>query len=165
MILPCVVCQKTFKTYPSKLALGRGKYCSQACCLKITGIKPGQRLSPETEIKKGQKPATFKGFRLHKARKNGKAYREIFLPDHPHSKRGYVREHRLVMEKHLGRHLRFEEVVHHINGNTLDNRLENLEVMSSADHRRLHLRDTIHRRWYDRHLSHKKTERTPKSVI
>jgi len=47
-------------------------------------------------------------------------------------------EHRVVMEKVRGRRLRREEVVHHKDGNGLNNIPENLEILSQAEHRRLH---------------------------
>jgi hypothetical protein len=52
------------------------------------------------------------------------------------TKRGL--EHRVVMEVHLGRYLRSDEIVHHKDGNPLNNALDNLEVMTYRHHRRRH---------------------------
>ena len=48
------------------------------------------------------------------------------------SKGKYIFEHRLVMEKHLGRKLHKNEVIHHINGIGTDNRIENLVLCKSC---------------------------------
>jgi len=61
-----------------------------------------------------------------------RGYIIVLCPDHPNKIKGnYVYEHRLIMEKHLGRYLTEKEVVHHINGDHQDNRIENLELFNN----------------------------------
>lgn len=53
----------------------------------------------------------------------------LHCPGHPHTREnGKVLEHRLVMEKHIGRYLDPDEVVHHIDGNRSNNAISNLEL-------------------------------------
>lgn len=63
---------------------------------------------------------------------NSNGYRIIYSPSHPNaSKTKYVLEHRLVVEKIIGRYLHPSESVHHVNENRKDNRIKNLVLFKN----------------------------------
>lgn len=107
----------------------------------------------KTKFKKGHKSFTdgsnLKGLQAGKShwKWNGgryiaQGYFLIWMPEHPNSsKNGYIQEHRLIMEKKLGRYLTKSEIVHHINGNKLDNNVSNLLLLTRSEHATLHLKE------------------------
>lgn len=72
----------------------------------------------------------------HQERKGNKTYARykwVVAPDHPNANAsGRVLEHRFVMSEMLGRALVEGENVHHKNGDTFDNRPENLELWNTV---------------------------------
>ncbi len=139
----------------------RNHFCSRACYWEYKKGKPNnivytdelrQRFSV-TKIGVSNpaygKPSYFKGKKRqdisgnkHPNWRGGREmagkYIAVYAPGHPYAHKGKVREHRLVMEKHLGRILRPDEIVHHLNGDHTDNRLENLMVTNRKDHPSMH---------------------------
>ena len=73
-------------------------------------------------------------------RKTKLGYVRVYLPTSPMARKdGWVFLHRAVMAEHLGRPLRPEEVVHHIDGNPGNNKLSNLMLFpNNAEHRKYH---------------------------
>ena len=69
-----------------------------------------------------------------------KGYVYVLNKTHPNRDRdGYVLEHRLIMENHIGRFLSTAEIVHHKNGVRNDNRISNLELLQSqSEHMKQH---------------------------
>jgi len=93
--------------------------------------------------------------RKHHWYKNGKpktseGYIRVKQSNHPFADHhGYVLEHRLIMEQHLGRILDRKEFVHHLNGIRNDNRITNLGVVTTSNHPRDTLRKLLQKRIRD----------------
>ena len=76
-------------------------------------------------------------------------YKYIYKPEHPYAigtKKLYVAEHRLVMEEYLGRFLEDSEIVHHKDKDTLNNNIDNLELMTVSEHNCHHANEKIRRK-------------------
>lgn len=112
----------------------------------LSGHQKTARSGPESHSWRGGRSVTADGY-----------VKVLLLSDHPlrgmADTYGYVPEHRLVMAEHLGRPLTRDEIVHHRNEIPNDNRLENLQLVTRGEHRRIHAELSTHcrygHRWTD----------------
>lgn len=107
--ISCPTCKKEFRKYPDGVSR---KHCSMKCYDQQRSANLPKYEYPQKEKK---------GYRMKKIQ--GK---QIYY-------------HRWVMEKHLGRKLIRSEVIHHINGDPHDNRIENLQLMTQSEHMKLEI--------------------------
>ena len=108
IVCTCKFCNINFKITPARFNADRGTFCSRECCFAYrTYIKPTNYKGGHIE-KEGYKITHIQGVRK--------------------------REHRLIMEEHLGRKLTSNEIVHHINGIRDDNDINNLQLMTNSEH-------------------------------
>lgn len=123
----CEVCGKEVKRY--RRSDSKMRFCSTSC-----GGKSAIKIAIKVD-KSGDKNPAWKGGVRHAL-----GYVYILHHNHPNSNdKGYVAEHRLVMEKKLGRYLKTEEKIHHINGIKSDNRIENLQLLNGQkEHMKFH---------------------------
>ncbi len=147
MIKACLICKNEFYSRPSDKKYKKGRYCSKSCSAKVNyktnlqmfkkGYVPWNKGKNMPCVSK-KKHWNWKGGR-HPYGEDGYIY--ILNKKHPlATKGGYVAEHRLVMERSLGRYLKSFERVHHINGNRQDNRKKNLRLFANeSKHRKFHL--------------------------
>lgn len=135
----CKMCKRLFLVTKSRISIV--KNCSADCRKKDYAINGGH--VPWNKGKKlpelsGDKAFAWKGGRF----KNSFGYIKISMPNHPFNNSGYVLEHRLVMEKFIGRYLTPKEIVHHINHNKTDNRIENLKLFKNhSEHQKYHMKE------------------------
>lgn len=128
----CGACGISFKARRCYVKRGQMNYCSKKCGLSNVGERNGR----------------WKG-----GVRTDHKYLKVYSPNHPKKDfTGYVMQHRLVMEKHIGRFLEPKEVVHHINKVVTDNRIENLILFpSQKEHREHHVKISKHNRSLQNH--------------
>ena len=105
----CAACGEEY--YVPQYRAESATYCSRSCLAKVHLPQFADSSFQPT----GKPPHRYKSMKV-----NGKQ----------------IRVHRHVMQEHLGRTLTSDEHVHHINGDSFDNRIENLEVLSNSEHQR-----------------------------
>lgn len=116
------------KEFMSRLGkANRGIKLTEAHKNKISTWNKIHKWKPPTGLRE-QCPAWKGGTKISKD-----GYRLIYKPGHAISRKdGYILEHRFIMSSVLNRNLESKEVVHHKNGDRLDNRPENLELYKSS---------------------------------
>ena len=107
-----ILCQKCHQSFLRKSSPEQ-RFCSGSCAAKT---------------RTGSRHPSWKGGL--KKRKDG--YLAVRIPP---SK--YILQHRLFMERNLGRKLLSSEHVHHLNGVKDDNRIDNLVLLTHNEHSRL----------------------------
>lgn len=147
----CPICKKKFGTYRNER-----KLCSRICQSKLNSINKSNHIyrqcltcgkdfpHTQAEDRRGSRhlfcsmSCRYPNKKLNLPR--GQYYssdKYIILNTTPDGRK-QIKLHRYVMEQFIGRKLLSSEIVHHINSNKLDNRIENLIIMTKSEHNILH---------------------------
>lgn len=122
-LVECSNCGKPTWKWRSNLRHQKRVGCSKKCTSKNASGINSWNFAGDRAFKRGKKDG----------------YIMFYKPDHPAANRtGRLPEHRLIMERRIGRYLKKGEFVHHVNGLKSDNRIENLFLCNSFQHLKLH---------------------------
>ena len=113
--------------------------CGQSIGCPVCEGDDSERAKRARRRRIGSNPAIMKrrlkhmlGLPARENKMDGDGYIRVYAPDHPRVMAdGYVLEHRLLLEEHLGRYLTEKETVNHRNGIRSQNQIGNLELWAS----------------------------------
>jgi len=124
----CPVCGEKYFLTNYQIKRGKNFYMKGPGCCYRCNRRHGNNRRGFLQLWTGYKTKTKPGYIM------------VYMPDHPFcNTQGHISEHRLVMEKHLGRYLKKKERIHHINDIKDDNRIENLLLFeNNNEHQKFH---------------------------
>lgn len=135
--LKCDNCDKIFERDLHEIATNRRSddfkhFCNECDSRRLCGSYGG-KIAGEIRNKK------YEG-KIGKIIKPKGGYYEVYVRQtHSHRpEKNWVRQHIIVVENHIGRKLLENEVVHHIDGDKLNNNIENLDICSVSEHNNCH---------------------------
>ena len=107
-IVECPVCSVNFAIKGCHFNNNQRIYCSKSCRAKAL------------------QSANFTRYKTGKSKKNGYIYLNLLN----------IYEHRHIMEEHIGRKLKSEECINHIDHNRSNNKITNLEIVTRSENSR-----------------------------
>lgn len=128
----CEVCEKEFSKYPCYFKQRSGRFCSRKCMLDFNSEEWKGENNPIRNYDNSGENNPMWGKPAWNYNPEGNKRKDGYVRVAVNGKR--VLKHRLLMEKHLGRPLLPNEVIHHLDGNNENNNIDNLTVITQSIH-------------------------------